>query len=176
MRRTVRILLSGVMGLATSIALAVPGTAAGAAAPDTAASDAALAGADSAAPDLRVHSVQYDPKGLDDGSGALLNREWVQLINRGKEPLRLRGYTVHNSAGKTYRFGDVTIAGKGGRLWLRSGSGDDTARSYYWNNDAFVWGADGDKVFLRDRKGRTVHTCSWTFVKDRDWVRCPVSP
>jgi hypothetical protein len=155
MRKTVGILTAVLVGVVTSLAVAAPA---------------------SAAPSLRVHSVQYHPNGLDDGSGALYNRQWLQLVNRGKDAVNLRGYTVHNSNGRTYRFGDVVIPGNGGRVWLRSGSGDDTARTVYWNNDGFVWKADGDKAFLRNRRGQPVHTCSWTFVKGREWVRCPVNP
>ncbi|MFV2021425.1 lamin tail domain-containing protein [Micromonospora sp. LOL_023] len=155
MRKTVGGLIAVVLGLATSLTIAAPA---------------------SAAPSLRVHSVQYHPKGVNDGSGTFANREWLQLVNRGKEAINLRGYTVHNKNGRTYLFGDVVIPGKGGRVWLRSGAGDDTARTVYWHTAGFVWAADGDKAFLRNRKGQVLHTCSWTYAKNRDWVRCPVSP
>ncbi|WBB97565.1 lamin tail domain-containing protein [Solwaraspora sp. WMMA2080] len=155
MRKTVGVLTAAMLGLVTSMTIAAPA---------------------SAAPSLRVHSVQYHPNGVNDGSGTFANREWLQLVNRGKEAVNLRGYTVHNKNGRTYRFGDVVIPGKGGRVWLRSGAGDDTARTVYWNTAGFVWDVEGDKAFLRNRKGHAVHTCSWSYVKGRDWVRCPVNP
>ncbi|WFE26437.1 lamin tail domain-containing protein [Solwaraspora sp. WMMD791] len=158
MRRTVGILTAVAIGVVASLTTAAPAT------------------ARTETPDLRVHSVQYHPNGLDDGSGTLLNREWLQLINRSKQAINLRGYTVHNNNGRTYRFGDVVIPANGGRVWLRSGTGDDTARTVYWNNGDFVWNVNGDKAFLRNRKGQSLHTCSWNYVKGRDWVRCPVNP
>jgi len=154
MRKTFKILAVVVLGLTASIAVSSPA---------------------SAVSSLRFHSVQYDPKGVSDG-GTLLNREWVQLINRGTRSVDLLGYTIHNKDGKTYRFGNVTIPPYGGRVWLRSGSGTDTARTVYWGNGNFAWNVDGDKAFLRNRKGQSIHTCSWTYVKGRDWVRCPVAP
>ncbi|MFY1634459.1 lamin tail domain-containing protein [Solwaraspora sp. WMMB335] len=157
MRRTVVFMAAVMFGVTTSISGATP-VAAG------------------VAEKLRVHSVQYNPGGPDDGTHALVNREWLELVNRGTEPINLRGYVVHDDSGRTYRFGDVVIQANGGRIWLRSGPGEDTARTVYWNSGGFVWDVSGDKAVLRNRKGQTLHTCSWSFVPDRNWVRCPVNP
>jgi hypothetical protein len=133
---------------------------------------ASTAHASAATPSLRFHGAQYDSPGSDTGSNTSRNAEWVSLVNNGSKAVNLNGYTVRDKAGKVYRFGNVTIPGKGGRLWLHTGSGRNTSSNQYWNSGRYIWNNDGDTAYLRNPKGSTVDTCSWSYKKGRNWVGC----
>ncbi|GAB3138923.1 lamin tail domain-containing protein [Micromonospora sonneratiae] len=128
--------------------------------------------ANAATPSLRFHGAQYDSPGKDTRSNASRNAEWISLINSGRASVNLNGYTIRDKAGKVYRFGNVTIAGNGGRLWLHTGSGRNAGRDLYWNSGNYIWNNTGDTAYLRNAKGGTVDSCSWGNKKNRTWVGC----
>jgi hypothetical protein len=139
----------------------------------TVAASLAVAGPASAAPSLRFHGAQYDSPGADKPvTNGKLNAEWISLVNSGKSAVKLKGYTVRDKAGHVYTFGDVRIAGKGGRFWLKTGTGKATARTVYWGLDNYVWNNTGDTATLKKPNGTTVDTCSWKYKKGRTWVGC----
>ncbi len=126
----------------------------------------------SATPTLRLHSVQYDSPGSDDRTNASRNAEWASLVNTGTRPVNLRGYTVRDRAGRVYTFGTVSIAANGGRIWLHTGSGTDTATHRYWRSGNYIWNNDGDTAYLRRPTGTTVDRCDWTYQRGRAQVAC----
>ncbi|RZU51605.1 lamin tail-like protein [Krasilnikovia cinnamomea] len=135
---------------------------------------AAVTGASpaSAAPTLRFHGAQYDSPGTDNRSNASLNAEWISLVNTGRRAVNLRGYTIRDRTGHTYRFGAVSIAANGGRLWVRTGSGTNAGRTLYWGSRAYIWNNTGDTAYLRTAAGTNVDSCSWGYRSGRTWVAC----
>jgi hypothetical protein len=124
-----------------------------------------------AAPALRFHSTQYDSPGSDTRSADSLNAEWIALVNTGNTAVDLQGWRIVDKS-RTYTFKRVTIAGRGGRVYLHTGRGTDTPTRVYWNSGNYVWNNTGDTATLLDRAGRTHHTCSWGQKAGRTTVSC----
>ena len=101
---------------------------------------------------LRVATVHADAEGNDNDD---LNDEYVTLENTGDTALELSGWTVTDEAGKTYTFGDVTLAA-GERVTLHTGSGTDGGGDVYWDREGAVWNNGGDTVTVRDADGTVV--------------------
>lgn len=128
--------------------------------------------AQAATPSLRFHGAQYDSPGSDNRSNASRNAEWISLVNSGSRAVNLRGWTVRDASNHVYTFGNVSIPGKGGRLWLHTGSGTNTAKHRYWGSGNYVWNNTGDTAYLRNAAGKAVDSCSWKSKKNRTWVAC----
>jgi hypothetical protein len=148
------------LGIVTALAVALGGTA------------AVAAPASAAAPPLRFHGAQYDSPGTDTRSNASRNAEWVSLINSGSSSVNLRGWTVRDAAGHVYKFGSISIPGRGGRLWLHTGSGTTKAPNAHWGSGNYIWNNTGDTAILRNAAGRQIDACSWTNKAGRTWVGC----
>jgi micrococcal nuclease len=101
---------------------------------------------------LAVVDINADAEGNDNEN---LNDEYVTLENVGDSELSLAGWTVTDEAGKTYTFGDVTLA-PGERVTLHTGSGSDTDSDVYWGRGGAVWNNGGDTVTVRDDAGDIV--------------------
>lgn len=84
-------------------------------------------------------------------------REFIELWNDGP-PIDLTGWTIHDTAGSTYTFGDTTLA-TGARIVVWGGGSDD-ARGPAWSRAA-VWNNGGDQAFLVDGAGATVDTFAY---------------
>jgi hypothetical protein len=152
MRRSISILATAAAVLGTTLAVAGP--------------------AEAVTPPLRFHGAQYDSPGSDTRSNTSLNNEWVSLINSGSAAVNLNHYTIRDKANHVYTFGNVTIAGKGGRLWLHTGKGTNTTKNRYWGSGNYIWNNDGDTAYLRNASGRAVDNCSWGYQSRRTWVGC----
>ncbi|GIE80666.1 hypothetical protein Aph02nite_66160 [Actinoplanes philippinensis] len=124
-----------------------------------------------AAPALRFQSVQYDSPGRDDRSNGSLNAEWIALVNTGPAAVDLNGWRIAD-AFRSYTFRDVTIAGRGGVVYLHTGRGTDTATHRYWNSGSYVWNNTGDAATLRTRAGGVHDTCVWGQSSGRTSVLC----
>ncbi|WP_276258690.1 lamin tail domain-containing protein [Haloglomus litoreum] len=96
--------------------------------------------------------IHADAEGNDNEN---LNDEYVTLENTGDTDLSLAGWTVSDEAGKTYTFGDVTLA-PGERVTLHTGSGTDGDGDLYWGREGAVWNNGGDTVTVRDDSGAVV--------------------
>ncbi|MEU7902737.1 lamin tail domain-containing protein [Actinoplanes sp. NPDC049118] len=152
MRRTISILAATTMAVAGSLAIGAPASA--------------------ATPSLRFHGAQYDSPGKDNRSNASLNSEWISLINSGNKPVNLSRYTIRDASNHVYTFGNVTIAAKGGRIWLHTGKGTRSGRVVYWGSGNYIWNNTGDTATLRNAAGKNLDACSWSSRKDRVWVAC----
>ena len=133
----------------------------------------AVAGpAEAATPTLRFHGAQYDSPGSDTRSNASLDNEWVSLVNSGSKSVNLNHYTIRDTSNHVYTFGNVTIAGNGGRLWLHTGKGTNTTTNRYWGSGNYIWNNTGDTAYLRNASGTAVDSCSWNEKSGRTWVGC----
>ena len=86
-----------------------------------------------AAPALRFHSAQYDSPGKDTRTNASLNQEWIAVVNTGAKAVNLKGWKISDKV-RTYTIGNVTIPGKGGKVYLHTGKGANTKVHLYWNS------------------------------------------
>ena len=125
-----------------------------------------------APPPLRFHGAQYDSPGSDTRSNASLNAEWISLVNSGSRAVNLTGYTVRDKSNHVYKFGNVTIAGNGGRLWLHTGKGTNGTKARYWGSGNYIWNNTGDTAYLRNASGKQLDSCSWGQKSGRTWVGC----
>ncbi|WP_430787401.1 lamin tail domain-containing protein [Actinoplanes sp. G11-F43] len=135
------------------------------------AAESALWAAPTAEPLLRFDDTQYDSPGKDDRSAASLNAEWIRLINTGKAPVRLKGWSVEESQGRVYTFGNVVIPANR-KITLHTGPGADTATDLYWNSGNYIWNNTGDQATLRDPAGRVHDLCGWGYLNGRTHVPC----
>jgi hypothetical protein len=126
----------------------------------------------SAASTLRFHSVQYDSPGPDNRSLASLNAEWISLVNEGPAAVNLAGWSVRDPAGHAFTFGRVRIAGKGGRVRVHTGSGNDSGAELYWNRRAYVWNNTADTARLLTPSGKLYATCAWKSESGRTATVC----
>ena len=126
----------------------------------------------SAAATVRFHSVQYDSPGPDNRSPASLNAEWISVVNDGSVAVNLAGWSIRDDTGHEFSFGKVRIEGNGGRLWVHTGSGTDTATHVYWNSRAYIWNNTTDTAELRTAAGKRWHTCTWKSESGRTATVC----
>ncbi|KIZ15732.1 lamin tail domain-containing protein [Streptomyces natalensis] len=148
---------------ASRVAAAVLGSAALAA---TAVLPAAAVGHHVPAPRHQVRSsvvlgaIQYDSPGRDDRSNWSLNAEWVTVKNTGRWPVTIKGWTLSDKSGHTYRFGNVRLAGRS-QVRVHTGIGRDNRWDLYQDRRAYVWDNDGDTATLRNDHRRIVDSRSW---------------
>ncbi|MFI1159223.1 lamin tail domain-containing protein [Streptomyces sioyaensis] len=149
---------------ASRIAAAVLGSVALAA---TAALPAAAAGHSHHAPARHHHhrsgvvfgAIQYDSPGRDDHSNRSLNAEYVTVRNNSYRPVNLRGWTLSDRSGNTYRFGNLWLNGHG-QVRVHTGIGRDTRWDVYQDRRDYVWD-DNDSATLRNDHRRIVDIESW---------------
>jgi hypothetical protein len=121
---------------------------------------------------LEIASIQYDSPGRDDRSNASLNGEWISIVNNGRRAVNLRGYTIEDRANNVYRFGNVWIAGDGGRVRVHTGIGRDRGNQLFWDSRGYIWNNNGDTAVLSGPRGRTVDVCSYRERAGRTRVAC----
>ncbi|MFD6259867.1 lamin tail domain-containing protein [Micromonospora chalcea] len=137
------------LGIASAITISLAGT------------FAAAAPAQAATPPFMITKVYYDSPGKDTRSNASLNAEYVQLTNKRKTVLNLKGYYVRDKAGHVYSFtGDFKVAA-GNSIVIHTGKGTNKGTHRYWGSAAYVWNNDGDTAYLRNPSGSLVDSCSW---------------
>jgi hypothetical protein len=131
----------------------------------------ATTGPAQAAPAVRFSAAQYDSPGSDTRSNKSLNAEWISVVNTGTKAVSLKGWKIVDKS-RTYTFGDVTIAGKGGKVTLHTGKGTNTKTHLYWGSGNYVWNNTGDTATLRTKAGKTHDTCTWNQKKGRTKIAC----
>lgn len=104
--------------------------------------------------------IQYDSPGRDDRSNWSLNGEWVTVKNTGRWPVTIKGWTLSDKSGHTYRFGNVRLAGHS-QVRVHTGSGRDNRRDLFQDRRVYVWDNDGDTATLRNDHRRIVDSKSW---------------
>jgi hypothetical protein len=152
MRKSVSSIVAAALAIGAAIAVAGP--------------------AEAATPTLRFHGAQYDSPGSDTRSAASLDNEWVSLVNSGTKAVNLNHYTIRDKSNHVYTFGNVSIAGMGGRLWLHTGKGTNTTTNRFWGSGNYVWNNTGDTAYLRNASGTAVDSCTWKQKSGRTWVGC----
>ncbi|MDI6100326.1 lamin tail domain-containing protein [Actinoplanes sp. NEAU-A12] len=127
--------------------------------------------AGAAEPTPRFLDTQYDSPGSDTRTNDSLNAEWISLVNDGASAVNLSGWKIVD-ASRAYTFGNVTIAGRGGKVRLHTGKGTNSSTDLYWGSGNYVWNNTGDTATLLTRTGRIHDTCTWTQRSGRATVAC----
>jgi hypothetical protein len=84
------------------------------------------------------------------------NQEYVKIANKGTKAVNLKGWKIKDNGAKhTYTFPSYTLKAKS-TVTLKSGSGKNTASTFYWNKYSFIWNNTGDKASLYNAQGKLV--------------------
>ncbi|MFD3456943.1 lamin tail domain-containing protein [Streptomyces sp. NPDC058691] len=92
-------------------------------------------------------------------SNRALNSEWVEVVNRGRDSVNLRGWTLTDSDGNRYRFNFVRLAGHS-KVRVHTGQGRDSRFDVFQDRRNDVWDRR-DSATLRNDHGRVVDTKEW---------------
>ncbi len=82
-----------------------------------------------------------------------ISAENILIVNNGSRSVEITGWTVRDSGGTVYTFGQgATLFGGGAGIQLFSGTGEDTTTSRYWGQAGSVW-QSGEIVQIYDAEG-----------------------
>ncbi|MGW1005891.1 lamin tail domain-containing protein [Streptomyces sp. NPDC002520] len=107
-----------------------------------------------------ISDVQHDFQGRYDRSNRSLNREWVDITNKGRWGVDLDGWTLSDEDGHTYTFRNVRLDSRE-TVRVHTGFGRDTRDEVFWDRRASVWDSGRDTATLRDDRGRFIDDVSW---------------
>ncbi|MEJ8652462.1 MULTISPECIES: lamin tail domain-containing protein [Streptomyces] len=105
-------------------------------------------------------AIQYDSPGRDDRSNRSLNAEYVTVKNTGRMPVNLRGWSLSDRAGHTYRFGNVRLGGHS-QVRVHTGIGRDNRWDVFQDRRDYVWDNHRGTADLRNDHRRIVDSESW---------------
>ena len=106
---------------------------------------------------IEIGEINFDAKGNDWDN---LNDEWVVLVNKGKTPVNMIGYTLSDDSGHVYEFGNFILP-VDGHVKISTGSGVNTVNWLYWGSDAPIWNNGGDVASLKNPEGILVSQAKW---------------
>ncbi|MEU2155416.1 lamin tail domain-containing protein [Streptomyces sp. NPDC019396] len=106
-----------------------------------------------------IGDVRHDGIGRDNRSNRALNSEWVEVKNVGRQPVNLRGYTLSDRDGNTYRFRNLRLDGRSS-VKVHTGRGFDNRHDVYQDRRRQVWD-ERDTATLRNDNGRVLDQTSW---------------
>ena len=116
----------------------------------------------SAAGAIQFRGFQYDSPGSDTRTNRQLNAEWFVLKNVSGRRVNLKGWSVRDRTGYTYRFSSTFYLRAGATVKVHTGRGTNTAGHRYWGRGWYVWNNTGDKATLRNGAGTLKDSCAWT--------------
>ncbi len=88
------------------------------------------------------------------GIGVLVE-EAVQVSNIGSRQIALMGWTLRDSSGHVYTFGQVTLFGDGAAIQIHTETGQDGPADLYWGLETPIW-ESGEQVTLLNADGDIV--------------------
>ncbi|MEU2599064.1 lamin tail domain-containing protein [Streptomyces hirsutus] len=107
-----------------------------------------------------ISDVQYNAPGPDTRSNRSLNGEWVNITNRSRQSVDLKGWTLRNSEGDRYTFRHLRLNGRS-TVKVHTGAGRDTRHDVYQDRRQHIWDNRSDRATLSNRRGSVVDTESW---------------
>ncbi|MEV4173796.1 lamin tail domain-containing protein [Nonomuraea sp. NPDC049709] len=145
----------------------VPATAVGTA---LLASTLVAAPAEAANPAVMFTKVHFDSPGSDRGGNTSLNGEYVVLKNTTRKAIQMERWVLRDETGYRFRFPRFTLK-PGKSVTVRSGQGQDSSTTLYWQRKWYVWNNDGDAAGIyRASDLKKIDTCSWGSAGD--WKNC----
>ena len=112
-----------------------------------------------AAEGIEVAAVEPDPPGRDDEN---LNGEYVELVNRGPEPIDLAGWDIRDdSSSHRFDLDAAGVLGPGDTLVVRTGPGSTTGGQLHLDAGTPIWSNRTDTVLVVDPDGVVT---AWAFI------------
>ncbi|WP_040894522.1 lamin tail domain-containing protein [Streptomyces griseoaurantiacus] len=116
--------------------------------------------------EVQITQVKYDAApGRDDRNNRTLNREWVEISNRGRHGVNLSGWTLSDRDGHTYTFRHYRLDGRSS-VRVHTGRGFDTRHDLFQDRSREVWD-NHDTATLRNDRGHRVDSESWGLGRGR---------
>lgn len=109
---------------------------------------------------MQISEIWYNSPGLDTGTNASLDNEWVQLHNTSGSSINLTGWTLRDKAGHVFVFGSYAIRPHG-YVKIHTGHGTPTQTDRYWNHSWYIWNNTGDTAILKNQGGSTIGKCTY---------------
>ena len=82
----------------------------------------------------------------------ILSDEAVLIVNSGSQALGLAGWTLRDTQGHVYTFGQWTLFGEGAGIRVHTEAGEDQPTDLYWGLEQAIW-QTGETIILRDVDG-----------------------
>lgn len=108
---------------------------------------------------VSIGDVRHDEGGRGVRSNRALNTEWVEVVNRGRDGVNLRGWTLTDSDGNRYRFDFLRLPGHS-KVRVHTGQGRDSRFDVFQDRRKGVWD-NRDSATLRNDHGRFVDSKEW---------------
>ncbi|MFF3562617.1 lamin tail domain-containing protein [Streptomyces sp. NPDC002574] len=108
---------------------------------------------------VSIGDVRHDEGGRGVRSNRALNTEWVEVVNRGRDAVNLRGWTLTDSDGNRYRFNFLRLPGHS-KVRVHTGQGRDSRFDVFQDRRKGVWD-NRDMATLRNDHGRVVDSKEW---------------
>jgi hypothetical protein len=93
-------------------------------------------------------------------------REWITLTNTTRRTVDLRGWTLADRDGHSFRLGNLRLRGHQS-VRVHSGRGHNTGRDVYYDGRRALWDRS-DTATLRDARGHIVDQESWGYRRGHD--------
>jgi hypothetical protein len=74
---------------------------------------------------IRITKIYYNSPGVESGSNASLNGEWITIKNTGNRERQLKGWKIRDVAGNVFRFLSFKLPA-GTTVKIHTGKGPDT--------------------------------------------------
>jgi hypothetical protein len=110
---------------------------------------------------IRIAAIYFDSPGVNDGSNASLNAEWVQITNTSSKPAALGNWALHDTSDHVFHFPSFRLRAHDS-VKVHTGTGSDDAHNLYWDATDYIWNNDGDTATLDGSDGKKVDSCTYT--------------
>lgn len=102
---------------------------------------------------IYISAINFDGPGNDNENP---NGEWVEITNRGPEPVNMTGWNLSDEGNKyVYEFPRFTL-NPGRTVTVYTGCGMDTDSKLYMGFGKAIWNDDKDTATLKDAEGNIV--------------------
>jgi Lamin Tail Domain len=119
---------------------------------------------------IQITRISSNSPSPDTGSNQSLNAEWIRLRNTSQTTEQLRGWSISNADGHTYRFGGLALR-PGAPVTVHSGRGRDSASDRYWKHRGYIWNNTRDTARLLRADGTLADQCRYNNA-DANQHRC----
>jgi len=106
-------------------------------------------------PAVEIVYIEYDPEGPD------IEGEYILLKNTTEVSLDLTAWTIEDDDDHAFRFPSFVLRPQATvKVWTKGGQ--DTEVDLYWGCRNPVWTNTGDTATLKDHRGQTVDTLTYS--------------
>jgi hypothetical protein len=92
-------------------------------------------------PGVEIVKIVYEPPDPQD--------EYIEIKNEGNDDVKMENWRIKAETGERYDFPKFTL-GEGKTVKVRSGTGQDSSSTLYWNSQDEIWKDSGNCAYLKD--------------------------